>query len=340
MDQFKSCNTGLSPRNWLTMSRRNFLASLSASLSLLPAALAHAESDIPTSRNIKWACSEATWGYNPPEAFTDILDVMKDTGFYGIRITGFPASLQRYGVTQAQMQSEVSKRGLHVVTISWNGQLQDPAARQKVLDSARDAMKFLADFGANHLVVFSPNRTAPGANTPAGFKELCERCNQIGEIAGGMGFTAGLHNHMNSMVQTQEELDRFMAMTDPKLFGLSPDTCHLNLGGCNVVATFEKYKDRIHFMDYKDSKWVTPTQDWVEATGKVIPKDSEQARFLFSSVDLGDGEVDFPGCHRILKSMNYRGWICVDLDGTRFGPFADLHRSGAYIVKNLEPIYL
>ena len=37
-----------------------------------------------------------------------------------------------------------------------------------------------------------------------------------------MGFTAGLHNHMGKMVQTQEEVDRFMAMTDPKLFGLSP----------------------------------------------------------------------------------------------------------------------
>ena len=39
---------------------------------------------------------------------------MKDTGFCGIRISGFPASLQRYGVTQAQMRNEVSKRGLQV----------------------------------------------------------------------------------------------------------------------------------------------------------------------------------------------------------------------------------
>jgi inosose dehydratase len=339
MEQFES-RADMTLRRLPAMSRRAFLATLSASLSLLPAALAKAEDDIPTSRNIKWACSEATWGYYPPEAFTDILDVMKDTGFNGIRITGFPASLKRYGVTEAQMQSELSKRGLQVVTISWNGKLADPDARQATLDSARTAMKFLADFGANHLVVFSPSRNTPGADTPAAFKELCERCNQIGEIAGEMGFTAGLHNHMGQMVQTQEELDRFMEMTDPKLFGLSPDTCHLNLGGCNVVATFEKYHDRIRFMDYKDSKWVTPTQDWVEATGRVIPKDSPQAKFLWSSCDLGDGEVDFPGCHRVLKSMNYHGWICVDLDGTRFGPFADLHRCGAYIVKNLEPIYL
>jgi len=320
----------------MKMNRREFVAALS----MMSASLARAANDIPTSKNIKWACSEATWGYYPPEAFTDMLDVMKDTGFYGVRITGFPGSLQRYNITQAQMHTELSKRNLQVVTISWNGKLQDPAARQQDLDSARAAMKFLADFGADHLVVFSPSRNAPGANTPEGFKTLCERCNQIGELAGTMGFTAGLHNHMGQMVQTPEELDRFMSMTDPKLFGLSPDTCHLNLGGCNVVQTFEKYKDRIRFMDYKDSKWVTPTQDWVEATGRVLPKDSDGAKFLWSSNDLGDGEIDFPGCHRVLKSVNFKGWICSDLDGTRFGPFADLHRCGAYIVKNLEPIYL
>lgn len=320
----------------MKMNRREFVAALT----MLSASMARAMDDIPTSKNIKWACSEATWGYYPPEAFTDMLDVMKDTGFYGVRITGFPGSLKRYNVTQAQMLSEVTKRGLHVVTISWNGHLQDPAARQQDLDSAKTAMQFLADFGASHLVVFPPNRNAPGANTPEGFKTLCERCNQIGELAGTMGFTAGLHNHMGQMVQTQDEVDRFMAMTDPKLFGLSPDTCHLNLGGCNVVATFEKYKDRIKFMDYKDSKWVTPTQDWVEATGRVLPKDSEAAKFMWSSMDLGDGEIDFPGCHRVLKSVNYKGYICCDLDGTRFGPFADLHKCGAYIVKNLEPIYL
>ena len=66
-------------------------------------------------------------------------------------------------------------------------------------------MKFLADFGANHLVVFSPSRSRPGADTPAAFEALCACCNQIGELAGTMGFTAGLHNHMGQMVQTREE---------------------------------------------------------------------------------------------------------------------------------------
>ena len=320
----------------MRMNRREFVAALS----MLATSLAHAEGDKPANRNIKWALSEALWRYYPSGHFTDILDVMKETGFIGVRLAGFPNILSEYKLTQAQMLGEVSKRNLSVVTISWNGALHDPAQRQAVLSSARDAMKFLADFGANHLVVFSPNRNLPATQTPAAFRELCERCNQIGELAGEVGFTAGLHNHMGQMVQSQDEVDRFMAMTDPKLFGLSPDTCHLNLAGCDVAATLNRYKNRIRFLDYKDSKWTTPSKDWVQPNGKVFPKDSAEARFFNSSYDLGDGQVNFPECHRILKSIHYRGWICVDLDTARLGPLADFKRCGAYIVKKLEPIYL
>jgi sugar phosphate isomerase/epimerase len=320
----------------MKMNRREFAAACTT----LAASLARAASDRPANRNIRWALSEALWRYYPPAPFTDMLDVMRETGFIGVRLAGFPHVLDDYRLTAAEMLREVSKRQLNVVTISWNAPLHDPAQRQATLESARSAMKFLADFGANHLVVFSPSRKLPATQSPAAFRELCERCNQIGELAGEMGFTAGLHNHMGQMVQNQAEVDRFMSMTDPKLFGLSPDTCHLNLAGCDVVGTLERYKHRIRFLDYKDSKWTTPTKEWVQPNGKTYPMDSDEARFFNSSYDLGDGQVDFPACHRVLKSVAYRGWICVDLDSARLGPLADFHRCGAYIVNKLEPIYL
>lgn len=314
------------------MNRRSFLASISA-------LLVNASARLPANQNITWALSMALWNHFPPCPLTDILDVMADTGFTGIRLTGFPGTPEKYGMTASQMEREFSKRDLHVVTISFNAPLQDPARRQVVLDSARAAMKFLAGFGASHLVVFSPSRAAAGAGTDAAFRELCLRCNQIGELAGEMGFAAGLHNHLNQMVQTPEELSRFMAMTDPKLFGLSPDTAHLHLAGANVVETLEKYKARVRILDYKDAKWTTPATDWVEPNGKVYPKESSEARFLSSIYDLGDGEIDFPACHCVLKSIKYRGWIIVDLDVARHGPLASYQRCGAYVTRNLEPIY-
>jgi len=325
------------------ISRRSFLASLS----LLPAVLAQAQEQAqverPANKNVKWAVSAALWNYFPKGPFTDILDVMQETGFIGIRITGFPGILNKYGLTAAQMLAEVQKRNLNVVTISWNFPTNpptDPGWRQQSVESARNAMKFLADFGANHLVVFSPSRTRPGTGTPEAFQALCDCCNAIGEAAGGMGFTAGLHNHMGQMVQTRAEIDRFMAAVDPKLFGLSPDTAHLDLAGCDVVGTLEHYKHRIHFLDYKDARRTTPATDVVQPDGKVLAKDTEGASFFSSIFDLGDGEVDFPGCQRVLKSVQYKGWVCVDLDTARLGPRADYERCGRYVVEKLQPIYL
>lgn len=111
------------------ISRRNFIASLS----LLPAALASAENLLPANRNIKWALSSALWNYFPAVPFTSMLDVMKDTGFIGVRLAGFPRVVEQYGLTQVQMLQELSKRNLHVVTISWNGALEDPTQRQKTI---------------------------------------------------------------------------------------------------------------------------------------------------------------------------------------------------------------
>ena len=212
--------------------------------------------------------------------------------------------------------------------------------------SGLSAVNLPIAFGTTTASVFSPARTRAGSDAPGAFKELCDRCNQIGELAGTMGFTAGMHNHLGQMVQTQEEIDRFMAAVDPKLFGLSPDTAHLDLAGGDVVSTLEKYKARIRFLDYKDAK-LPKTADAAPAQASGTSASASGATparpiagFIQNIYDLGDGEVDFPACHKVLKSVKYKGWICVDLDRAQLGPMADYKRCGAYVVGKLEPIYL
>jgi inosose dehydratase len=314
------------------MQRRIFLSTLAASL-------ASAASRLPANRNIKWAVSAGLWSHYPTAPFTDILDVMRDTGFIGVRLTGYPGILKTYSLTSSQLEREVSKRNLYVATISFGGPVNDPARHKEVVAKAREAMQFLQTFGAKHLVVFPPGRMKPGADVEAGFRAMCEGFNRIGEAANEMGFQAGLHNHLDEMVQGPDEVDKCMAMTDPKLFNFAPDTGHLHLGGCDVVKMYEKYQHRLVFMDYKDARWTTPTADLVLPNGKVHKKDSSEAKFFESIYDLGDGDINFPACHRILKQVQYKGWNCVDLDFTRNGPRSSYERSGKYIVEKLEPIY-
>jgi len=294
------------------MTRRTVLATLAASL-------ARAAGRLPANKNVRWALGANLWNAFPRVPFTDILDIMRDTGFIGIRMTQFPQILTTYDLTVARLQQELSKRNLSIVTISFSGPTHDPARRADVLAAARKAMEFLKSFGADRLVVFSPNR-ANGAAEGA-FQSMCEGFNQIGELAGEMGFRAGLHNHMGQMVQDSAEVDRSMSLTDPRKFGFSPDTAHLYLAGIDAAKTLDKYKDRLMLADYKDARKVS-------------------AKLFDNIFDLGDGDIDFPACHRVLKSMSYKGWLCVDLDVARNGPRASYERCGAYVVDKLEPVYV
>jgi sugar phosphate isomerase/epimerase len=293
------------------------------SIAVLAAGLASAAGRLPVNRNVKWGLGSNLWNYFPRVRFTDILDVMRDTGFTGLRLTQFPQILKTYDITAADMQKEASKRGCRIVTISFNGPTHDPARRAEVVANAKAAMSFLKEFGASHLVVVPPNRNYLTGD--ASFQAMCESFNEIGAAAREMGFYAGLHNHMAEMVQNPEEIDRCMAMTDPKLFYFSPDTAHLHLAGCDVVKTLDKHKDRIMLADYKDAKRLAGTK----------PDSFDRE----SIVDLGQGEVDFPGCHRVLKSISFKGWLIVDLDIARQGPRASYERCGAYVVDRLEQVY-
>ncbi len=301
------------------MNRRSFVMSLSAAL------LGVAER-LPANKNVKWALGSNLWNSFPRVPFTDILDVMRDTGFVGLRVTQFPQILKTYNITADEMEREASKRGVHIVTISFNGATDDPAQHAAVVDRAKQAMQFLQTFGAKHLVVFSPRRgteAAIGGKGAAAFEAMCLGFNRIGEAAGEMGFQAGLHNHLGQMVQDPPEIDRCMELTDPKLFHFSPDTAHVHLAGGDVAAILDKHRKRLMLADYKDAKRAG----------------LDPARFVPNTYDLGDGEIDFPACHRVLKSIGYKGWLCVDLDIARHGPRASYERCGAYVVKTLEPIY-
>src|SRR3954463_7167560 len=117
------------------MKRRTFLSALAARLAM-------AAGRLPANRNIKWAVSAGLWSHYPPGLFTDILDVMKDTGFIGVRLTGYPGILKTYDITAAEMEKEISKRNLNVATISFGGPTDDKSKHAEIVKRAREAMTF------------------------------------------------------------------------------------------------------------------------------------------------------------------------------------------------------
>ena len=74
------------------MTRRDVLGAMGA----LAGTLGQAAERLPANKNVKWALGSNLWNSFPQVPFTDIFDVMKDTGFIGVRVTQFPAILKKY----------------------------------------------------------------------------------------------------------------------------------------------------------------------------------------------------------------------------------------------------
>ena len=121
---------------------------------------------------------------------------------------------------------------------------------------------------------------------------------------GEIGFRVGLHNHLGPDRREASENRAHPGQSRSQAAVSSrpiPRTCTWLAPTSSRCS--RSIKHRLIFADYKDAKWTTPDADFVEDNGKVQPKDSEDAKFLSSIYDLGDGEIDFPACHRVLKSV-------------------------------------
>ena len=55
----------------------------------------------------------------------------------------------------------------------------------------------------------------------------------------------------DTAIYRENEIDLFLAETDPELVSLCLDTAHTTLAGMDCVKAFEKYIDRIAYIHFK-----------------------------------------------------------------------------------------
>jgi inosose dehydratase len=324
------------------MTRRQLLAALGARAAALGGLCERSAAF--AGPNIRWAVSmflwtSTQWPERAPVPFTDMLDVIKDAGFDGFRFVGWPESLDRYGLTLPFLDRELSRRGLRIATLSFHGDAHDPARQAAMDKAAHGACVFLKHFGATEMVVFSPKR--PNKVLVREYLRVaCDYYNRLGDLCASYGIRAGLHNHsQGQLVESQDEVELLLKLTDPRRFHWAPDTVHLYMAGCDIPALFDRYAERLICMDFIDGKYEFQRREMRLPNGKVEQPGSQNGTFMLSNRDLGDGEIDFPHLMRALKRVAYQGWIVVDDHYTPLGPRRDFDRSMKYIREKLLPIY-
>lgn len=133
---------------------------------------------------------------------------------------------------------------------------------------------------------------------------------KLSELAKWMadqGMPMAYHHHMGSIIESEDDVNWLMDGSSDAL-RLCFDTGHLLFGGGDVMATLDRWGDRIHHVHYKDIR------------SSVVADVRENNRSFLEAVIAGtftvpgDGCIDFDAVTRALKAMDYSGWIVVEAE--------------------------
>ena len=161
------------------------------------------------------------------------------------------------------------------------------------------------------------------------WKLLADGLNKLGKIAKNKGMTLTFHHHMGTVVQTEEEIDRFMELVDPDLVYLLFDSGHLSFAGIDPEKVLKKYVNRVKHVHLKDIR------------REMVEKSREERWSFLRGVREGvftvpgDGDVDFGPIFRILEEAAYEGWVGVEAeqDPAKANPLAYAKKARAYIAE-------
>lgn len=137
----------------------------------------------------------------------------------------------------------------------------DTGQRDEILERVRRHAAFAREVGCTELYVAPSGfdyvtRSGQTRRETAGhvrpddslsddeFQIFGETLSMVGEITLREGVRSCFHNHVGTPIETRAEIDRLLALTDPNLVFLGPDTGHLAWAGVDPVVFCRDYASR------------------------------------------------------------------------------------------------
>lgn len=236
------------------------------------------------------------------------------------------------------LNTEFGRRGLSAIT-AWISTYLNVDPYWKNERAFVDHCRFLKAIGTDLVNVSDQSYSVqhcwntPFADKPvlddAGFETLAKGLDQLGKVAADLGMRIVYHHHMTTTVQTAAEIDRLMALTDPRYVNLLFDAGHLTFSGDDAVAVLDKHFDRIKHVHLKNVR------------GAVVKRVREQRLSFLRSIPEGvftipgdpEGIVNFPAIFDILDKRGYEGWLVVEAeqDPEKANPLEVAFQARAYV---------
>lgn len=267
--------------------------------------------------NIKLGIAPIAWtnddmpDLGAENTFRQCVSEMALAGFSGCEVGN------KYPKDVKELKKQLDMRGLSIAN-QWFSSFILTQPMEKVERDFAAQCEFLHAMGAKIIGASEQSYSIQGTDIPVfegkyvmnakEWEKLAAGLNKLGKIAQSYGISLTYHHHMGTVVQTAEETDRLMEMTDPGLFSLLYDTGHLAYCGEDVTEVLKKHVGRVKHVHLKD---IRP-----EVVNKVR---AERLSFLQgvragTFTVPGDGAIDFAPVFDILDRAGYKGWMIVEAE--------------------------
>jgi inosose dehydratase len=243
-------------------------------------------------------------------ALEQVLAEARDIGFAGIELGGrFPRDATILATLLARFQ-------LVLVGGWYSASLLTCSAREEIA-ALQAHLGLLKALGCTVFIIAETSNAVHGNRNRAlsasprldraGWARFGEKLTEVADYLAASGMRLAYHHHLGTVVESGEDLERFLESTGPSV-GMTIDTGHAALGGVDAVSLIRNHPQRVAHVHCKDIR------------GEIFRKiKADGGSFLSGVLDgmftvPGDGDIDFRKVVQALAEIGYSGWIIVEAE--------------------------
>lgn len=233
-----------------------------------------------------------------------------EAGYRGTELGG------KFPRRSAELGPILDRHGLELVSGWYDGRILDRTVDDE-FEAILPHLTLMRDLGAKLVVyadtsrgrhdgIFAPISQRPrlGEDEWLGYgQKVTALADRMRDFGVGMAF----HHHMGTIVESDAEIDRFMAATGASV-GLLFDTGHCLFSGGDPASLLERHLSRVVHFHCKDVR--------APVLAKARREDMSFMGAVMEGIFTvpGDGSVDFTALLRPLARRGYEGWLVVEAE--------------------------
>lgn len=238
-----------------------------------------------------------------------------------------------------EVKAELAKYGMTLMGGFTPLVLHDPAQRQATIESATATARLFERAGATKFVsavVQDMDWSIPRPLTVDEQKHMAEMFRVIDEICAAHGLQQVLHSHVQTLVETKDDVNRVLDTCD---VNWCLDTGHMAIGGVDPVQFAKESMERVGHVHLKDVR--------LDMVAPVLRRETTLMAATQAGLftPLGQGDVDIRGVVETLEAAGYRGWYVIEQDTAitdglppeGAGPITQVRTSMQYLTDVVAP---